>query len=178
MRSASSSATCQARLLRATESGEIKAVGSPKTRLVDVRLLSATNRNLRAEVQAGRFREDLYYRLNVGRIELPPLRQCRDDIPLLGTRGISGDCGGVPARRLAPTRSSHPPSFRTHLEFTPTWSSHPPGFRRSGVHRTGIPQCPPGTPNTDFRVPRPRLSNGLISVEPIGIEPTTSRVRF
>ena len=73
----------QARMLRVLESGEFEAVGSPRTRRVDVRVLSATNADLEAEVAAGRFRRDLLFRLRTVAIELPPLRQRREDIPLL-----------------------------------------------------------------------------------------------
>jgi len=65
------------------ESGEIERVGSSKTKKVDVRMLSATNADLRAECAAGRFREDLLFRLNTVEIKIPPLRERRDDIPAL-----------------------------------------------------------------------------------------------
>lgn len=73
----------QSKLLRVIETGEFVKVGDTKTTKVDVRILSATNRNLKDEIVKGRFREDLYFRLSVFRIELPPLRFRRDDIPLL-----------------------------------------------------------------------------------------------
>lgn len=73
----------QAKLLRVLETGEFERVGSSKTRKVDVRILSATNSDLSAEVSAGRFREDLLFRLNTIEIRLPPLRERREDIPLL-----------------------------------------------------------------------------------------------
>ena len=73
----------QAKLLRAIERQEIRPVGRSRPITVDVRVLAATRRNLDHEVQEGRFRDDLFHRLAVGRIELPPLRRRREDIPIL-----------------------------------------------------------------------------------------------
>ena len=73
----------QAKLLRVLETGEMERVGSSKTRRVDARLISATNADLHAEVEAGRFRADLLFRLNTVEIHLPPLRERREDIPPL-----------------------------------------------------------------------------------------------
>ena len=73
----------QVKLLRALETGEIQRVGSRATLTVDVRIIAATNRRLAEEVAAGRFREDLYYRLNVVHVAIPPLRDRQSDIPAL-----------------------------------------------------------------------------------------------
>jgi DNA-binding NtrC family response regulator len=73
----------QAKLLRVLETGEMERVGSSKTRRVDVRILAATNADVNAEVASGRFRQDLLFRLNTIEIMLPPLRERREDIPLL-----------------------------------------------------------------------------------------------
>ena len=73
----------QAKLLRVLETGEFERLGSPKTIKVNVRLIAATNRELLQEIKKGHFREDLYYRLNVFPIRVPPLRERADDIPLL-----------------------------------------------------------------------------------------------
>ena len=75
----------QAKILRALQDGEFHRVGDEQPTRVDVRVVAATNSNLEEEVKTGRFRQDLYYRLNVLRIDLPPLRNRREDIPLLAS---------------------------------------------------------------------------------------------
>src|SRR5579872_6535685 len=79
----------QAKMLRVLEVGEMERVGSSKTKRVDVRVISATNAHLDEEVQAGRFRQDLLFRLNTIEIRLPALRERREDIPLLATHFLA-----------------------------------------------------------------------------------------
>ena len=73
----------QSKLLRVLQEGTYERIGEEKTREADVRIVAATNHDLKAEVEAGRFRQDLFYRLNVFPIEVPPLRKRTEDIPLL-----------------------------------------------------------------------------------------------
>jgi DNA-binding NtrC family response regulator len=79
----------QAKLLRVLETGEMERVGSSRTRQVDVRVLSATNADLRAACAAGNFREDLLFRLNTVEVHIPPLRERREDIPALASHFLS-----------------------------------------------------------------------------------------
>ncbi len=96
----------QVKLLRVLQEGEIERLGgSGKTRRIDVRIVAATNVNLAGEVKAGRFREDLYYRLNVIPVHVPPLRDRRDDIPLLAQHFVHvyGEKNGKAIAGCAPS---------------------------------------------------------------------------
>jgi len=89
----------QAKLLRVLELGEVYRVGSLEPRRVDVQVLAATNRDLRNEVLAGRFRSDLFYRLNIVEVRIPPLRERREDIPELA-RAFVGECSARLSKTL------------------------------------------------------------------------------
>ncbi|MEX1182187.1 MAG: sigma-54 dependent transcriptional regulator [Gemmatimonadota bacterium] len=90
----------QSKLLRVLQTGEFQRVGSSKTRRVDVRIISATNVDIRQEVAAGRFREDLLYRLNTVEIHLPPLRDRPDDIPALAAHFLRRQAGKYGRKQL------------------------------------------------------------------------------
>jgi DNA-binding NtrC family response regulator len=97
-------AAAQAKLLRVLEDRMVTRLGGSKPVSVDVRVIAATNRDLEAEIAAGRFREDLYFRLNVHVVRVPPLRERLSDIPALADLFLSGTCArfGVRKKRIAP----------------------------------------------------------------------------
>jgi len=105
-------ASQQAKLLRVLQTGELERVGSSRTRQVDVRIVSATNADLNAEVAAGRFRADLQFRLNTIEIHLPPLRDRREDIPLLASHFL----GRHAQRYRKPLTSFDPAAMQALLD--------------------------------------------------------------
>jgi len=100
------SLAAQAKILRVLQDGEFDRLGDEQPTRVDVRIVAATNSNLEAELKAGAFRQDLYYRLNVLRIELPPLRERADDIPLLAAAF---------ARQIAARLGRQPPEISSRV---------------------------------------------------------------
>ncbi len=103
----------QAKLLRVLESGEMERVGSSQTRRVDVRIISATNADLDQEVTAGRFRQDLLFRLNTVEIQIPALRDRRQDVPPLATYFLSR----YAERYRKPVKTFDPPAMQAMLEY-------------------------------------------------------------
>jgi len=101
----------QAKLLRVLETGELERVGSSRTIRVDTRVIAATNADLEAEVEAGRFRQDLFFRLNTIQIELPELRDRREDIPLLAAHFLERLAG----RYRKPVRGFEPAAMESLL---------------------------------------------------------------
>jgi two-component system nitrogen regulation response regulator NtrX len=98
------SLSAQAKVLRVLQDGQVTRIGGSKPQQVDVRVLAATNKNLEAEIAAGNFREDLFYRLNVVPVHVPPLRERREDVPLLVAYFVQqltqGE--GMPPRAITP----------------------------------------------------------------------------
>ena len=98
------SAAMQAKLLQVLDSGEMRRVGSTKSRRVDVRVVAATNKDMKAEVEAGNFREDLLFRLDVIRLAVPPLRERKGDIPILASHFLARfQPGDRPPKTLSPS---------------------------------------------------------------------------
>jgi two-component system response regulator PilR (NtrC family) len=90
----------QVKLLRAIQEKKVRRVGATGEEAVDVRIISATHRSLSDEVKGGRFRQDLYYRLNVIELRMPSLREMREDIPLLAEAILRRQCGNMEPPRL------------------------------------------------------------------------------
>jgi DNA-binding NtrC family response regulator len=97
-------AAAQAKLLRVLEDRQLTRVGGTKPIAVEARIIAATNRDLEAEVRAGRFRDDLYFRLAVHTLRVPPLRERLSDVPALAEQFLTGICGrfGLKRKKIAP----------------------------------------------------------------------------
>jgi len=102
----------QGKLLRILQTGELRRVGAERTRKVDVRIIAATNRDLGRMVEEGKFRQDLFFRLSVARIALPPLRERREDIPAIVEHLLSKVAGSEPPKRVVPAALARLAAYR------------------------------------------------------------------
>ncbi|HEX8493157.1 MAG TPA: sigma-54 dependent transcriptional regulator [Pyrinomonadaceae bacterium] len=143
----------QPKLLRVLETGEFEPVGASKTRRVDVRVISATNANLHDEIAAGRFRQDLLFRLNTVEIHLPPLRERREDIPLLASHFLR----------------QHAARYRKQLD----------GFEQQAIDLLVNRSWPGNIRELQHSIERAALmaQNNLVSVADLGLQSTVESSR-
>ncbi|HET9623212.1 MAG TPA: sigma 54-interacting transcriptional regulator [Kofleriaceae bacterium] len=142
----------QPKLLRAIESRSIRRVGSSTSRTVNVRIVAATNRSLASSINDGSFREDLYYRLAVVELRLPPLRARRDDIPVLAAhfyRMFAGDAATLPAEFVASLVGRGWPGnvreLRNYIERAVSLGTIEPRVPPPGSPEAALPAGPPGS---------------------------------
>jgi len=102
----------QGKLLRILQTGELRRVGAERIRKVDVRIIAATNRDLGRMVEEGKFRQDLFFRLSVARIALPPLRERREDIPAIVEHLLAKAAGAAPPKRVVPAALARLAAYR------------------------------------------------------------------
>jgi DNA-binding NtrC family response regulator len=173
------SLAAQAKLLRAVETREVHSVGARAPRAVDIRLVAATNRDLAAETAAGRFREDLYYRLAVARIRMPPLRERAEDIPALARhllRTVLFPRGGAPRlSEAAAARLCAHPGPATRGSCATRWRS-PASTATATRSRPAICPCPrSGRRTIRPALRRPPLREGPRPVRRRGRSPAPAR---
>ena len=140
----------QAKLLRVLEEGVIEPLGTNRRVPVDVRIVSSTNRDLEAAMRTGTFREDLYFRLNVFHVQLPPLRERREDVPALGrsvprrVRPRARQDRRPASTRTRPRCCAATPGPGTCASCATSWSAPPCSRRRAGPRRLVRAIAPPG----------------------------------
>jgi len=150
----------QPRLLRFLQDREYERVGDPQTRRSDVRILAATHVDLELAVREGRFREDLFYRLNVVQIVLPPLRERREDIPALARAALERVCRGGERMEL----SSDSMDLLQTLDWPGNLRELSNAVERAAVLSTG-PRIGPEQFASASRNPAPRASGELLPLE-------------
>ena len=145
----------QVKLLRAIQEKRVRKVGATQEEPVDVRIISATHQNLGELVDAGRFRQDLFYRLNVIELRMPPLRECREDIPAIcaerSSRAWRAQRGGAPAPRLRRRRSTSSRGYDSRATCASWRTSSSARSRSRGAAEIGA---------EDLRLAPPQLEAG------------------
>jgi len=150
----------QPKLLRVLETGDIRSVGDDHSRTVDVRVVAATNRDLHAEAQRGRFRSDLLYRLGVVKVRVPPLRQRPEDIPPLVTHLLRG--------KLAPGDAVAGENLQRLLAYS--WPGNVRELRNALLRATALARGPGQAP--------PTFSQLVFNLGPAAAEPVTIGIGF
>jgi two-component system, NtrC family, response regulator HydG len=150
----------QPKLLRVLETGEVRSVGEDTPRKVDVRVIASTNRDLAAEARHGRFRSDLFYRLEVVRVRIPPLRQRPDDIPGLVMRLLEG--------KLPPGDAPSGPNLERLISYG--WPGNVRELRNALARAVTLARKPGGPPA--------RFSDLVINLGPAAARPTTLGADF
>ena len=153
----------QAKFLRAIQEREVTPLGSTRPIPVDVRLIAATNRDMDAEVRAGRFRADLFYRLNVVHIEVPPLRARRDDLPHLVTHFLRlySERYRVAPKRIAPDALARINSYDWPGNVRELQNAIERAFALSAADVIGIAELPPAVAGRPTRFPLERADGSL-----------------
>ncbi len=157
------SAATQVKLLRAIQEREVIPVGATKAISVDVRIIAATNRDLEEEISRGAFRSDLYYRLNVIQLHLPPLRDRREDIPVLANHFLAeADVEGVNPR----TFSSETLTVLTEYDWPGNVRELENALERARVVTSGDVITPDSLPERVRESPPPRLATSEVALNP------------
>ncbi|MGE0160937.1 MAG: sigma-54-dependent transcriptional regulator [Gemmatimonadales bacterium] len=146
----------QVKLLRAIQEREVIPVGATKAVPVDVRIISATNRDLEEEITRGSFRSDLYYRLNVIQLHLPPLRERREDVPVLAAHFLEKLAAQRGVDRV-PTLADETLEVLTRYEWPGNVRELENALERAAVIATGSTIGPESLPDRVREAPRPRL---------------------
>ena len=187
--------TVQASLLRVLQEREITRLGETHTRKVDVRIVAATHRSLADEVQKGNFRADLLYRIRIARLALPPLRERREDIPLLASRFLSDfraatgkSVLGISASAMSMLMKYHWPGnvreLRGAIEFATVNAARPillptdlppevPGPRRTGISQVLHADSPPDERESILTALRRANGNRSVAAQMLGISRAT-----